>query len=438
MAEQHSLLRRQLKRHFAGEPPSEEGWSAFLADVDAAYREFDDDRAMLERTLELSSNELLQANSEMLAVLNAFPDLFMWLDGDGVITKVKVGRNDGLVLFRDNLVGRRVQDIPDAEVGRQFSKGLGRVRATGEIVSIEYELARDRSFFEARMVPLMGNHTLAIVRNITARKMAERQVAKQNEDLEAKVRERTAELNSAKLAAESANEAKSVFLANMSHELRTPLHAILSFASFGLRGVRRGVLDKIEHYFVKIDASGKTLLALVNEVLDLAKLESGMTQLAMEPAGLCEAVDQVADEFHSLLSERKLALEWQRPDAEAVAIFDVVRIQQVVRNLLGNAIKFSPKGGKISLRVTESAGALKVSVADQGVGIPDAELASIFEKFVQSSATSTSAGGTGLGLAICQEIINGHGGSIWAEHGASGGAVLVFELPAASRGLAAK
>ncbi|MEM1212356.1 MAG: ammonium transporter [Planctomycetota bacterium] len=229
--------------------------------------------------------------------------------------------------------------------------------------------------------------------------------------------------------AESANEAKSLFLANMSHEIRTPLHGILSFADFGKKKVGSASPEKLEGYFDKIDVSGKRLLALVNNLLDLAKHESGQQRFEFEDCDLRQIVDGVVDEFGSLLASRGVEIEVDTPDTAVQAHLDSIKIMQVVRNLIGNAVKFSPAGEPISVRVEAEPELLRVSVRDRGVGVPEGELETIFEKFIQSSKTSSGAGGTGLGLSICREIAAGHGGRVWAENHREGGAMFVLELP---------
>ncbi len=236
-------------------------------------------------------------------------------------------------------------------------------------------------------------------------------------------------LRAAKESAESANQAKSEFLANMSHELRTPLHAILSCAGFGLKRISASSLDRLQNYFSLIDQSGRTLLALLNDLLDLAKLESGKMSFAFETARLYDLLTQASEEFEAFMAERRLQLQIHAPDELPAVRLDPLKTLQVLRNLLSNAVKFSPEGGTITIEITVDTSFAMVTVRDHGPGIPVAELDTVFDKFVQSSKTKTGAGGTGLGLAICREIVAAHGGRIWAECPAEGGARLAFTLP---------
>lgn len=237
------------------------------------------------------------------------------------------------------------------------------------------------------------------------------------------------ELREAKTQAELANQVKSEFLANVSHELRTPLHGILSYARFGVDESMTGDRNELLDYFQKVDRSGQTLLELVNDLLDLAKLEAGRMIVERQPSDIKSLFLIVMDEFSSSCSARDIAIALDLSDSEMIVEMDEERIKQVVRNLLSNAIKFSPDGSVVHIAAHVQDDYVLVSISDNGPGIPDGEVETIFDKFIQSSKTRTGAGGTGLGLAICREIVDCHDGRIWAENGAMGGAILKFELP---------
>jgi len=244
-----------------------------------------------------------------------------------------------------------------------------------------------------------------------------------------RLKERTTELQEAQKIAEASNNAKSNFLTNISHELRTPLHGILSFASFGVKKHASANPDKILDYFQKIQQSGETLLMLLNDLLDLAKLESGKVTFEFRLADLGSLIDSMRKGYNSLALERNLTVRCEHSEANEKIVLDADKIGQVLRNLFSNAIKFSPNGGTIDITTFKKADSIVVSVRDQGAGIPENELENVFDKFVQSSKTKNGAGGTGLGLAICRDIIAAHKGRIWAENNPDKGANLSFEIP---------
>jgi PAS domain S-box-containing protein len=240
--------------------------------------------------------------------------------------------------------------------------------------------------------------------------------------------EREEELRNAMEEAETANQAKSLFLANISHELRTPLHAVKNFSGFGIKRFDRVNKEKLIYYFTKIHTAGDTLLHLVDELLDLAKHESGKMDFHFAIEDLVPVLTNVVDEFASHISSKNLSLRWTPPKDPQRTNFDSDRIKQVLRNLLSNAVKFSPEGGTISVELSQGVHRIRVTVRDEGLGIPEDEIETVFEQFVQSSKTSTGAGVTGLGLAISREIVKGHNGHIWAENNPDGGAAFHFEI----------
>jgi len=229
-------------------------------------------------------------------------------------------------------------------------------------------------------------------------------------------------------AAEEASRAKSEFVANISHELRTPLQSILGFSELGL--ARGQAAPKLAAMFGDIHAAGQRMLALVNDLLDVSKIESAVGTFHLERCDLRQLIAPVVQELDPLLARRSLSLSCRLPDVPLPVKVDALRIQQVLRNVLANAIKFSPEGGDIQLEAELDEQQARVVVADRGPGIPPAEVEEIFAAFVQSSKTKDGSGGTGLGLAICRKILEIHGGHIHAENRPGGGACFHIHLPA--------
>lgn len=239
-------------------------------------------------------------------------------------------------------------------------------------------------------------------------------------------------IRKAREEAEQANRMKSEFLANMSHELRTPMHAIISFSRHGKERIDRWDRDRQVENLDRINQSGHRLLGMLNDLLDLAKLEAGSAEYDFGNEDAVSIINAAASEIEILANNKNLTLDLpEKMNGTARLECDRGKIHQVIVNLMSNAIKFSPENKQVSVDCCEDvdAGALHITVRDEGVGIPEDELDAVFDKFIQSTKTKTGAGGTGLGLAICKEIVQGHGGKIWAENNTRDGATFHVALP---------
>ena len=257
-----------------------------------------------------------------------------------------------------------------------------------------------------------------------------------NAMLETRVEQRTRELLQAKAKAEQANIAKSRFLTNMTHELMTPLHHIISYASFGFNSTQERNQEKLNQHFANILDSSSRLQYLSQNILDLSMLQSESVKLYMTKTDLENLIPVVLVGLQSAIEEKSIIMDVSKPGFSAVISCDSGKLSTMLSHVIRNAIQYSESGGKVQIEFRDerielegtSTDAVRVSVIDQGVGIPPEELGTIFEKFVESSSTECNSGGKGLGLAICSEIAKAHRGRIWAEN-TNGGTAFHILLP---------
>jgi signal transduction histidine kinase len=229
---------------------------------------------------------------------------------------------------------------------------------------------------------------------------------------------------------ETASRHKSEFLANMSHELRTPLNAILGFSQVLQKHLFGELNEKQEEYVEDILSSGNHLLSLINDVLDLSKVEAGQIELEVAPFSLREAVERGVVMVRERASKNGVAMAAEIDPAVQVVTGDERRIRQILFNLLSNAVKFTPAGGRIDVSARLADGEVEVSVADTGPGIARGDLGRIFEEFQQTETGARQQEGTGLGLALSRRLVELHGGRIWVESEPGVGSRFVFTLPA--------
>jgi signal transduction histidine kinase len=228
---------------------------------------------------------------------------------------------------------------------------------------------------------------------------------------------------------EAASQHKSEFLANMSHELRTPLNAIIGFSEVLGERLFGELNAKQEEYLKDIHASGQHLLSLINDILDLSKIEAGRMELELTDFHLPAALDNALTLVRERAGRRGIALHMTTDERLDYVRADERKVRQVVLNLLSNAIKFTPEGGRIEVRAKLLDGSVEVSVADTGVGIAPDDQEAIFEEFRQVGTADKKVEGTGLGLALSRKFIELHGGRIWVQSEPGAGSTFTFTLP---------
>ncbi len=352
-------------------------------------------------------------------LLEVMPLPLSILDTEGRYVSVNQAWEDFTGRRRDQVAGRLAHDgLPGGEVRIQDERDAELLRRGGRVRYDATALHRDGTRRDLAItkaaVPGPGNQpagTLVAFMDVSEFRQAERATRE------------------ARDAAEEASRAKTEFVANISHELRTPLQSIIGFSELGL--VRSGAQPKLGSMFNDIHAAGQRMLALVNDLLDVSKIESTVGTFHLERTDVRSLVRDVLSELKPLLDARQLLVDLQLSEGPLVAKVDPTRFQQVVRNVLANAIRFSPPGESLAIRGDiDPDNRIHISLSDRGPGIPPAELDKIFEAFVQSSKTKDGSGGTGLGLAICRKILEAHGGEIRAENNPDRGATFHVYLPA--------
>jgi signal transduction histidine kinase len=228
---------------------------------------------------------------------------------------------------------------------------------------------------------------------------------------------------------EAASHHKSEFLANMSHELRTPLNAIIGFSEVLAEGMFGEINDKQAEYLRDILESGRHLLSLINDILDLSKIEAGRMELELTNFDLPGAIETALILVRERASRRGIALGKSMDERLGTIRGDERKVKQVLLNLLSNALKFTPEGGRIDVRAIVNEGMAEVSVADTGVGIAPEDQGAIFEEFRQVGMADKKVEGTGLGLALSRKFIELHGGRIWVKSQVGQGSTFTFTLP---------
>jgi len=224
---------------------------------------------------------------------------------------------------------------------------------------------------------------------------------------------------------------KSDFVSNVSHELRTPLTAIKGAVDLMLRRVTGPLTEKQVHYLTRVKSNTQHLTGLINDLLDLSKIESGRIEVKSSPVSLSNLVHEVVDALRPVAAEKVIELESAVPRKPILVLADRDKINQILMNLIGNAIKFTPVQGRVTVStLTIGDENVQVSVSDTGPGVPPDETNKIFAKFYQvAELNGANPKGTGLGLAIAKALVELHGGQIWVDSEPSRGSTFCFTLP---------
>lgn len=372
-------------------------------------------------------------------LLEAAPDGIIEVERDGTIVLLNAAAEKMFGYRREELLGQLIEAlVPSSVRGRHHEHrdhyaehpvtrpmGVGlelfAQRKDGSQFPVEISLSPIRS--------LQGSRVIAIVRDITTRKQAEAKINTIHQQFAAELAATNQQLEIRNREVERANRLKSEFLASMSHELRTPLHTVIGFADL-LAEELKGTLNADQRRFVgHIQRDSRHLLELINDVLDLSKIESGRLQLYPE---LFDTAGAIAETMASLrpLAENKQIQIHEKLDGPLTITADRLRFKEILYNLVSNAIKFTPERGQITLEGHEQPETIAFAVTDTGVGIDPAEQQAIFDKFYQLGSTTRGVReGTGLGLAITKSLVEMHGGRIELKSAPGEGSRFQFFLP---------
>jgi PAS domain S-box-containing protein len=372
-------------------------------------------------------------------LLEAAPDGILEVELDGTIVLLNAAAERMFGYRREELLGQFIEVlVPDSLRQRHHAhRDRYAEHPITRPMGIGLELfarRKDGSQFpvEISLSPIRSSHgsrVIAIVRDISARTQAEARINAMHQEFTAELEAKNQQLEIRNREVERANRLKSEFLATMSHELRTPLHTIIGFADLLAEELKGPLNPEQKRFVAHIQQDSRHLLELINDILDLSKIESGRLELHPE---LFKAADAIAETLTGLhpLAERKQIRISETLDGNLTVSADRLRFKEVLYNLVSNAIKFTPENGQITVESRERPEGAWFAVTDTGIGIDPSELQAIFDKFYQLGSTTRGVReGTGLGLAITKSLVEMHGGTIWVESTPGQGSCFQFLLP---------
>ena len=410
--------------------PWQEGTAVILTDLGPQRRSQREIRELMDREQEAITQA--RAERRFRDLLEAAPDSIIEVDREGRIVLLNVVTEKMFGYRREELLGQSMDILlPENLRGSHaehrahyWAHPVTRPMGMGLVL---YGQRKDGSTFpvEISLSPVKseeGFRVTAVIRDITDRKRTEDRLRVLRE-------EHTRDLELRNQEIERANRLKSEFLANMSHELRTPLHTVIGFSELLIEEMR-GPLNEDQKRFIRhIHKDAQHLLALINEILDLSKIESGQVQLQKEALDFDSMLEETLSAIRPPCVAKGIRLE-TGVDLPLAIDGDRLRVKQILYNLLSNAVKFTPEGGAILVEAGAVDGFARISVSDTGIGIPAGEHESIFDKFHQVGAATTGMReGTGLGLPITKRLVEEHGGYIRVDSEPGKGSRFTFTIP---------
>ena len=365
-----------------------------------------------------TQQELKGREAYLQALVNSLDDAVYEVDENGTVKNFRT--NDPRILGRMFPNGIKESTTLEAFLSKreaeEYLEVARKVINTGETASVEYQADTQRGerWFLARIAQISGTRTVAVsLRDITERKEMEKNIT------------------NARIVAEEASQAKSQFLSNMSHELRTPLNAVLGFAQVLEIDPEAPLNESQQECVHEIEKAGTHLLELINEVLDLAKIESGRLAISVEPVEVAQIVDETLALVKPVAEKYDIELVSNYKRCDRCVKTDKIRIKQILINLISNAIKYNKENGKVTFYCEPHDGSVRFHVVDTGIGIPENQLEEIFKPFNRLNDRKDIVEGTGIGLTVVKQLIDLMGGSVYVDSTPGEGSHFYVEIPEA-------